>query len=91
MKLKELGKNSSVVEVTQISPHGIWLLAKREEFFLPYKRFPWFEDATVSEIHNVKLLHGFHLRWPDLDIDLHLDSLKNPEKYPLVYKKSSAH
>ena len=91
MKLKELGKNSSVVEVTQISTFGIWLLVKGEELFLPYKRFPWFEDATVSEIHNVQLLHGFHLRWPDLDIDLHLDSLKNPKEYPLVYKKSSAH
>jgi len=33
MKLKELGKNSSVVEVTQISLHGIWLLTKDEEFF----------------------------------------------------------
>jgi hypothetical protein len=86
MKLKELGRNSSVVEVSQISPGGIWLLVRNEEFFLPYERFPWFEDATVSEIHKVQLLHGFHLRWPDLDIDLHLDSLKNPEKYPLVYK-----
>lgn len=91
MKLKELGKNSSVVEVTQISPYGIWLLARGEEYFLPYKRFFWFEDATVSEIHNVRLLHGFHLRWPDLDIDLHLDSLKDPDKYPLVYKRNLAH
>ncbi|WP_420886735.1 DUF2442 domain-containing protein [Candidatus Kuenenia stuttgartensis] len=27
-----------------------------------------------------------HLHWPDLDIDLEIDSLENPEKYPLVYK-----
>ena len=85
MKLKELGKNSSKVEVTQISIHGIWLLAKGVEYFLPFEEFPWFETATVVQIHHVQLLHGFHLRWPDLDIDLHTDSLNNLEKYPLIY------
>ena len=36
------------------------------------------------QIHNVQLLHGFHLRWPDLDVDLHIESLNDLEKYPLV-------
>jgi hypothetical protein len=26
----------------------------------------------------------FH--WPDLDIDIELDALKTPEKYPLAWK-----
>jgi len=87
MKLKELGRNSSKAEVTQISTHGIWLWLKGTEYFLTYEKFPWFEKATVGQIHNVQLLHGFHLRWPDLDIDLHIESLSNPEKYPLVYNR----
>ena len=87
MKLKELGKSSSKAEVTQISTHGIWLMVKGVEYFLPYKEFPWFEKGTVAQIHNVELLHGFHLRWPDLDIDLNMRSFNNLEKYPLVYKQ----
>lgn len=85
MKLKNIGRNTLSVEVTQISPNGVWLLANETEYFLSYKNFPWFEEGTVSQIHNVQLLHGFHLRWPDLDVDLHLESLKNIEQYPLVY------
>lgn len=27
-----------------------------------------------------------HLRWPDLDVDLTLNSIKNPEAFPLVYE-----
>ena len=87
MKLKNPGKNTSNVEVTQISPNGIWVLIEDTEYFLPYEEFPWFQEATVAQTHNVRLLHGFHLRWPDLDVDLHLESLVNLKKYPLVYRK----
>ena len=85
MKSKSIGKNISGAEVSQITPNGIWVLVNETEYFLPYERCGWFEDATVAQIHHVQLLHGFHLRWPDLDVDLDLDSLKNPEKYPLIY------
>ena len=88
MKLKSLGKNILNAEVVQISLHGIWLLVKGTEFFLSYEQFPWFKEATIAQIHNLKLLHGFHLRWPDLDVDLELDSLIHPEKYPLTYRLS---
>ena len=74
------------IEVTQISPNGVWILVKGTEYFLPYDRCPWFASATVKQIHHVQLLRGDHLRWPDLDVDLHLDSLESPEKYPLVYR-----
>ena len=79
------GKSTSSIEVTQISPNGIWILVKGEEFFMSYEAFPWFQEATVGQIHHVQLLRGVHLRWPDLDVDIHLESLKDLEKYPLVY------
>ena len=85
MKLKSPGRNTSKAEVTQITPNGIWLLVKDVEYFLSYQEFPWFEKGTVIQIHNVQLLSGFHLYWSDLDVDLHLESLRNIEKYPLVY------
>lgn len=86
-KRYQFGKNSSSAEVTQISTHGMWLLVKGIEYFLPFEDFPWFEDATVAQIHQVELLHGFHLRWPDIDVDLELESLNHLERYPLTYRK----
>ena len=86
MTLSRLGKNTSEAEVTNISLHGLWLLVRNTEYFLPYEGFPWFKDAKVSEILNVELLHGFHLRWPDLDVDLDLASLEAPDQSPMVYR-----
>ena len=86
MKLKNHGKSTLSAEGTQISPHGIWLLVSGTEYFLPYADFHWFEKAAVAQIHNVQLIRGFHLRWPDLDVDLELDSLHHLEQYPLVYR-----
>lgn len=73
-------------EVTNISSHGIWLFHNGKEFFMPYESFPWFKKASIEEILNVEVLTPDHFYWPDLDVDLQLDSIKNPEKYPLVSK-----
>jgi hypothetical protein len=85
-KSKPLGKNT-LVEVTQISPHGLWLLIGEREYLLPFSDYPWFAEAKVSDIHQVELLHGHHLRWSALDVDLDLASLDDPAGYPLVYTK----
>ncbi len=87
MKSKKLGKNSSEAEVTNISKHGFWMLINGKEYFLAFKNFPWFRQAKISEITNVKLLHPNHLYWANLDIDLELESIENPEKYPLIDKQ----
>jgi len=87
MKSSKLGKNTLALEVQNVSPHGIWMLIGSKEFFLDYDQFPWFRDAKLSEIFNVELHYGDHLFWPDLDVDLEIDSLENPAKYPLVAKK----
>jgi hypothetical protein len=43
-------------EVSHISQHGIWLLLRDRELFISYDDFPWFKDATVLAVLNVKLL-----------------------------------
>ena len=86
MRSSAFGKNTLSAEVQNISRHGIWLLASGDEYFLPYKQYPWFKAAKLSEIYNVKLLYGMHLFWPDLDVDLELESLKTPDRYSLIYK-----
>ena len=40
MSSSKLGKATSEVEVTNISPHGIWLLVNDEELFMPFDEFP---------------------------------------------------
>jgi hypothetical protein len=69
-----------------ISRHGIWLLVKNKEYFLPYIDFPWFKDVKINAIFEVKLLHSHHLYWPQLDVDIELASLENLTQYPLIFK-----
>jgi len=85
MKSLKNGRNISV-SVENITAFGIWLFVKGKEHFLDYQTYPYFQRHTIETIKNVRLLHGFHLRWPDLDIDLEIDNLENPEKYPLKSK-----
>jgi len=84
MKSATLGRNTSPAEVTNVSPHGFWLFVDDRELFLPFKEFPWFRDASVRQITNVQLPSAHHLYWPDLDIDLSVESIEHPEKFPLV-------
>ena len=83
MKSENHGINISSVEVLNISPNGVWILVKENEYFLDYEAFPWFSNQPINKIFNVTLLHENHLFWEDLDVDLDLDSIRHPEKYPL--------
>jgi hypothetical protein len=75
-----------MVEVTNVSPHGIWLLSREKELFIPYKEFPWFKDAPISKILNVEEPTPGHFYWPDLDVDLGIESIEHPERFPLKAK-----
>ena len=86
MSSKPLGKNTSVVEVTHISSHGVWLLTGEKELFMSYVDFPWFKDVPVGKIIHVEEPHPGHFHWPDLDIDLTIESIEYPEKFPLKLK-----
>ena len=84
MSSAELGRSTSPVEVTNVSVHGFWLYVADRELLVPFAQFPWFRDAAIGAIVNVQLPSPHHLYWPDLDIDLAVDSIEHPEKYPLV-------
>lgn len=86
MKYAERGKSISEVEVGNISTHGFWLLIGDREMFLPFKEFPWFREARIAEILNVEMPSPHHLYWPDLDVDLSVESIEHPERFPLVSK-----
>jgi uncharacterized protein DUF2442 len=86
MKSETPGRNTSAVEVTNISKHGFWLLVDDRELFLSFGEFPWFAGAPVSAILKVERPHTEHLYWPDLDVDLAVASIEHPERFPLVSK-----
>lgn len=48
--------------------------------------FPWFKQAAVDAILSLERPAPQHLRWPDLDVDLAVDSIEHPERYPLKSK-----
>lgn len=85
-EIKECWRKHFKTEITNVSAFGVWLIVKGIEYFLPYSEYPWFKEARISEILNVQLLNDIHLYWKELDVDIEIDTLKNLEKYPLVYR-----
>lgn len=77
------GKDISGVEVTLISKHGLWLLTRDHELFIAFNEFPQFQDASVSAIMKVEQPNPNLLHWPDLNIDLAVESVRC---FPLVSK-----
>jgi len=86
MKMKSImrGTVTSHVEVTNISKHGFWLLISERELFMPFTEFPWFKDAPISAVLRVEWPQPDHLYWPDLDVDLTVESIEHPDRFPLV-------
>ena len=86
MKSKTRGTSILEIEVTNISKHGFWLMLGDKELFLPFSKFPWFKEATVSAITEIEFSEPGHLYWPKLDVDLTVESIEHPEQFPLVSK-----
>lgn len=84
MKSGRRGKRTSKVEVTNISSRGFWLLLAGRELFIPFAEFPWFRDASIAQLVDVQLPGAHHLYWPRLDVDLAVESIEHPDRYPLV-------
>lgn len=78
-----LGASISEVEVSMASNKGFWLLLGKEELFVPYNEFPWFKNATIEEISSIEWPTPDHLYWPLIDVDLSVESIRNPSKFPL--------
>lgn len=81
-----LGVATSEVEVSLASNRGFWLLLKNEELFVPYSEFPWFKQATLEQVTTVEWPTPNHLYWPLLDVDLAVESIRNPSRFPLIAK-----
>ena len=83
------GTTTLVAEVTNVSKHGFWLLLDGEELLVAFAEFPWFKRATIEQLTRVEWPNQNHLYWPELDIDLSVESIRNPEAFPLLAKPES--
>lgn len=90
MKSATRGERILAAEVTNVSGTGFWLLMDHEELFVAFSKFPWFRDASIGALVNVRRPAAHHLYWPDLDVDLAVESLTHPEHYPLVSRQRPA-
>jgi len=82
MRSSTPGKTISA-SVEGITPFGLWLLVGEKEYFLSFQEFPYFREQPIRAVQSVQVVHEVHLRWPDLDVDLEIDNLEHPERYPL--------
>jgi hypothetical protein len=54
------------------------------ELAVLFTEFPWFTRATIEQLSDVQRPTEDHLYWPQLDIDLSVDSIRTPEGFPLI-------
>ena len=71
-----------------INADGILLSVCGQDYFLSYNRVPWMRDASISQVLDVRMSGRSAIEWPALDIDLEIESLRHPERYPLVIKRN---
>lgn len=72
------------VDVSGVTKDGFWLLLDGEELFVSFIEFPWFRVAPVAQLFHVERPQPHHLFWPELDIDIAVESIRRPEEFPLV-------
>lgn len=81
--------DTSAAEIIHIFSHGIWLLAGDKELFISYDEFPWFKEQPVKAIIHVEEPSPGHYYWPDIDVDLTMELIEHPERFPLKAKTDS--
>ena len=74
--------------IVAINREGIVISLKGQDYFLSYNRVPWMKDATINEVLDVRMSGKNAIEWPKLDVDLEVESLRHPERYPLLIKRN---
>ena len=76
------------VNVLMINDKGIMLSVKGNDYFISFNRIPWLKSASTMDALDVRMSGRNAIEWPKLDVDLEIDSLKHPERYPLIMKRN---
>ncbi|MBR6877864.1 MAG: DUF2442 domain-containing protein [Bacteroidales bacterium] len=71
-----------------INGQGIMITVGGRDYFLSYNRIPWMREASIKDVLNVQMCGDEAIEWPALDVDLEIESLRHPERYPLLIKRN---
>ncbi len=74
-------------EVTNIGAIGFWLLVGDREYFVPFADYPDFQSATIEQVYRIEQPSPTQVYWPDLDVDIDLNALEQPERFPLAFRR----
>ena len=85
--LRSSSRNTSA-NVLMINDKGLMISVQGQDYFLSYNRIPWMRNASIADALNVQMSGRNAIEWPNLDVDLEIESLKHPERYPLLIKRN---
>ncbi len=72
------------VTVSELTKRGFRIHVLDKNFYLSFKKYPWFSDATEEEIRDVVLKFEYRVHWEMLDVDFELEQLEHPRKKYLM-------
>ncbi len=79
------GKHIAAPTIAELTEAGFWLVLDDRRIFVDFREFPWFRGRSREELESIERPFPDELRWPELDVDLAVDSLLHPERYPLRF------
>lgn len=85
--LRSSSQDTSVC-VLMINDKGLMISVQGQDYFLSYNRIPWMRNASIADALNVQMSGRNAIEWPNLDVELEIESLKHPERYPLLIKRN---
>lgn len=80
------GIGTSVCNIAGMNDLGLWVLVEETEYFVPFPDYPGFKESSAGQILNVKFLRPSHLHWDEIDMDIELQTLVQPESFPMIFK-----
>ena len=81
--------DNTLASVLMINSQGLMVSVAGHDYFLSYNRVPWMRDASIRSVLNVRICGRNAIEWPELDVDLEIESLRHPERYPLIMKRNA--
>jgi hypothetical protein len=77
---------SPTILLKGINDLGFWVLVEEKEYFIPFSDYPGFRDSSINQILNIRFMPPSQLHWEELDVDIELQALVQPDSYPLAFK-----
>lgn len=84
----ESNTRDTLANVLMINSQGLLLSVCGHDYFLSFNRVPWMRDASINDVLDVRMSGRNAIEWPSLDVDLEIDSLRHPERYPLLIRRN---